>query len=450
MSDGPRVLSLAATDNAEVGGRLRQLDTLRVITCLSVIAMHAVSGPYAPDAVQLGAATSVLHYSREIFFFVSAMVLVRTYVPRLGPDGRLADEAAFRRRRLRLIGVPYLLWTAIYLLIWVWHVRGVEPMGGVIRDFPLKWVYLVATGNGCYHLYFLLVTCQFAVIFPWFLRFLGRAQGRHGWVLAGSLALQVATLTMYHLVYLPEEGWRALIGDSSLFAYQLWMVAGALAGLHLERMHNWVMSHQALILLAVPAGAGALLWNYWAQVPKLGVLEAATPLQPMMIIWSTIMLGVLYLVAVRLSRLRSPLADRVFSYGAQLSFGVYLAHPMILDLVLSSARRFGLFAPSKWLVVVSYVLVTVGAVALCALLHRTRFSLALMGRRRLDRSPSEQLWSPDNQPRLAATSASVLLVTAACVLQIGSDQAPAAADHARGWAITVQADGNVESDPAGR
>lgn len=405
MSDRRRVLALAAPDARAGGGRLRQLDTLRVLTCLSVIAMHAVSGPYAPDDPGLGAATSILHYSREIFFFVSALVLVRTYVPRLGPDGRLPDEAGFRRRRLKLIGVPYLIWTAIYLLGWVWHVRGTQPMAGIVRDFPLNWVYHVATGNGCYHLYFMLVTCQFAVIFPLFLRFLGRTQGRHGWVLAGSLVLQVITLCIYHLVYLPEEGWRAIVGDSSLFAYQLWMVAGALAGLHLERMHDWIMSHQLLVLAAVPVGCAALLWSYWAQVPSLGVLEAATPLQPSMIIWSTIMLGALYLAAVRLSRWRSRTAQRVFAYLAQLSFGIYLAHPLVLDLVLSTARRLGVFGPHKWLVVVSYVLVTAITVALCALLHRTPLSRALMGRGRRSARPEAAGPGESAEPAAAAVEA---------------------------------------------
>jgi peptidoglycan/LPS O-acetylase OafA/YrhL len=188
-------------------------------------------------------------------------------------------------------------------------------------------------------------------------------------------------------VYLPEEGWRAIIGDSSLFAYQLWMVAGALAGLHLERMHDWIMGHQVLVLAAVPVGCAALLWSYWAQVPSLGVLEAATPLQPSMIVWSTIMLGALYLAAVRLSRWRSRRARRVFAYLAQLSFGIYLAHPLVLDLVLSFARRLGVFGPHKWLVVVSYVLVTAITVTLCALLHRTPLSRALMGRARRSARP---------------------------------------------------------------
>src|SRR5581483_192833 len=245
-------------------------------------------------------------YSREIFFFVSALVLVRTYVPRLGPEGRLPDEGAFRRRRLRLIGVPYLVWTTIYFVVWIWHVRNTQPVRPILDDLPLRWVYLVVTGNGCYHMYFLLVTLQFAVVFPLFLRFLGRTQGRHGWVLAASAVAQVATLAIFHWVALPDEGWRMIVGDSSLFAYQLWLVAGALAGLHLERVHDWLTGHKALVLLSVPVALVALLWNYYAHVRSMGVLEASTPLHPMMLAWSAVTLAALYLLADRFASMESP------------------------------------------------------------------------------------------------------------------------------------------------
>lgn len=389
----------------DVGGggmtRLRQLDALRVITCFSVIAFHAVSGPYPVDDPHLGVATSLLHYGREVFFFVSAVVLVRSYMPRLGPDGRLPDEASLRRRRLRLIGVPYLLWTAIYLMIWVWHVRDAEPAAQLARDLPLRWVYLLATGNGSYHLYFLLVTIQVAAVFPVFLGILRRTQGNHHWLLAGSLAVQVGTLLIYHLVFLPSEGWRAVVGDSSLLAYQFWLFAGGVTALHLERIHDWVMSHQPLVLTSVPLGATALLANYWAQVPVLGVPRASTPLQPMMILWSTIMLAALYLSAVHLTRVRCPLLQRAVTHLAQLSFGIYLAHPMVLDLVLSLARRLDLFSPSPWLAAIAFLFTSLGTVLLCAAIHSTRYSLALIGRGQRRRRARQVL--PTSCPSPAST-----------------------------------------------
>jgi peptidoglycan/LPS O-acetylase OafA/YrhL len=450
MSDGFRVLSLAA---ATGGGRLRQLDALRVLTCLSVVAVHSIGGPYPPDGVGIGAATSILHYSREIFFFVSALVLVRTYVPRLGPDGRLPDEGAFRRRRLRLIGLPYLVWTTTYFAIWIWHVRGSQPLRPILDDLPLRWVYLVVTGNGCYHMYFLLVTLQFAVVFPWFLRVLGRTRGRHGRVLAASVVAQVATLSIFHWVALPDEGWRMLIGDSSLFAYQLWLVAGALAGLHLERMHDWLSGHKALVAMSVPVALVALLWNYYAQIPSMGVLEASTPLQPMMLVWSGVTLAALYLVANWFASMESAAARAVFGYGAQLSFGVYLVHPLVLDMVLSMFRRIGVFAASPWIAAVAFVLTASGSVVVCTVLHRTRFALPLLGRGRIGSGHMARIWAPELRPQLAATSALMLLAAAAVL--VAYRQAPPAPSQAGGWAITVgaetaQPEGNVVGKVAGR
>jgi peptidoglycan/LPS O-acetylase OafA/YrhL len=461
MSDGYRRLSIPAA--AGGGSRLRQLDALRVLTCLSVVAVHAIGGPYPPDDPGFGVASSLLHYSREIFFFVSALVLVRTYVPRLGPDGRLVDEAAFRRRRLRLIGVPYLIWTTVYLLVWVWHTRDGESASSatVLHDLPLRWWYLVVTGNGSYHMYFLLVTLQFAVVFPLFLRVLARTQGRHGLLLAGSVALQLATLATYHWVYLPDEGWRALLGDSSLLAYQLWLVAGAIAGLHLERMHAWLTRHAVLVLAAVPLAAAALVATYLGQLPARGALGASTPLQPVMVLWSAAMLGGLYLVAVRLAAVRAPLARAIVGYGAQLSFGVYLAHPLVLDLVLSTAHRFGVFAPTPTLVASLFVLTVAGSVALCAALHRTALSLSVMGRPRLPRArhaagqvePGSGRGGPSAGHRagLVATSSLLLLAAGGLALLSSSDRRPAETS----WAITdtpeaVHVDGNLGVDPAGR
>src|SRR5205807_2054088 len=134
--------------------------------------------------------------------------------------------------------------------------------------------------------------------------------------------------SIYHWVTLPDEGWRMVFGDSSLFAYQLWMVGGALAGLYLEQIHDWLTGHKALVILSVPVALVALLRNYYSHISSMGVLEASTPLQPMMIVWSVVTLALLYLVADGFASMESATARAVFGYGAQLSFGVYLVHPL--------------------------------------------------------------------------------------------------------------------------
>jgi peptidoglycan/LPS O-acetylase OafA/YrhL len=424
------------------GGRVRQIDALRVLSCFSVITVHAVGAPFPPDSIGLGETSFLLHYSREVFFFVSALVLVRTYYPRLGPNGRLPDESGFRLRRLRMIGVPYLWWTTLYLAVSIFHTRGSEPFSQTLDDLPLRWLYLVATGNGSYHMYFLLVTLQYAVAFPLVLRLLRRTQGRHGRVLAVSVLLQLATLACYQWVLLPDDGWRGVLGDASLPAYQFWLVGGAVAGLHLEQWHRWVVSHRPLVLAAVPAAAAVLLWVYWAQVPTRGGLGASSPLQPIMVLWSVAALGALYLLAVWIMERGAPGLKNAFSYLAQLSFGVYLAHPMVLDLVLAVLRRTGLMAASVWVSVIALVLTVVGTVAVCSALHRTPLSLPLMGRARLSPARVPQPRLPRTMPRLVSVPTAVLALSVLAVLLVSGDQTPPAETGTPSWEETVQA-----SDP---
>jgi peptidoglycan/LPS O-acetylase OafA/YrhL len=401
--------------------RIAQIDALRVLSCFSVVVVHAVGGPYPPDSVGIGVTNFLLHYSREIFFFVSALVLVRTYYPRVGADGRLPDETGFRLRRLRLVGVPYLWWTTIYYAVSIFHDREAEPFGQVLNDIPLRWVYLVVTGKGDYHMYFMLVTLEYAVLFPLVLRLLRRTEGWHLLVLGGSLLLQSATLYYYQWVYLPDDGWRGTVGDASLLAYQFWLVLGAIVGLHVQRCHRWMVAHWRWVLGFLPVAAGILLWIYYAQLPDRGALGASSPLQPVMILWSLAVLGVLYLASVWIMEHGSARVRSTFSYLAQLSFGIYLAHPMVLDVVLAVLRHLGLMAPTVWVSLVSLVLTTSVTVAVCAALHRTRLSMSLMGRRRLDPASPFPL-SRSARPRLLTVPAMVLTASALAVLFIGSDQ----------------------------
>jgi peptidoglycan/LPS O-acetylase OafA/YrhL len=172
-----------------------------------------------------------------------------------------------------------------------------------------------------------------------------------------------------------------------------------------------------------------------------------------MIVWSAVTLAALYLLANRFASMNSTTARAVFGYGAQLSFGVYLVHPLVLDMVLSMFRRIGVFAASPWIAAVAFLLTAAGAVAMCTVLHRTRFALPLLGRSRIESGHMARIWAPDLRPQLAATSALMLLAAAAVL--VAYRQAPTVPTQPGGLAITVgaetvQPDGTVVRDVAGR
>ena len=241
------------------GGRahlahLAHVDAMRVLTCVSVLVVHVVANTNPFDSVSANAVAMVLHYSREVFFVVSALVLVYAYRPRLRPDGSMADAGRIRRRRLESVALPYLVWGSCYAVVGlVAFMPPVQSLGEV----PLILVKAVVNGTAWYHLYFLVVSIQFGLVLPWFLRMLHATRGRHGRLLAVSAVVQVATWTVYHHGLLPGGWMRPLTGEASLLAYQFWLVAGGVVAFNIDRFHRWVVTHPRTVLASVLVGAVA-------------------------------------------------------------------------------------------------------------------------------------------------------------------------------------------------
>ncbi|HTK67563.1 MAG TPA: acyltransferase [Pseudonocardia sp.] len=375
---------------------LGQLDVLRLLGCLSVITIHCLGAPFDSQTVTVGWITLLLHYSREVFLFTSALVLARAYYPQLTGAGRLADESGFRWRRLRQIGVPYLCWTTAYLLLALVHEPGAS-FSATVRDLPLRWATLVATGTGWYHLYFLLVSLQFGLVFPLVLRLLRRTEGRHGRVLVVSFVLQAVTLYGYQRWGLPGTGWRALFGDASLPAYQFWLLCGAVVGAHLTAWHRAVLRYRPLVLAGLPLAAGILTVVYLRELTTIGVGGASAPMQPVILLWACAALAASYVAAVGLAGLRVSWLQLLFRRVGHLSFGIYLAHPFVLDLVMVVLRRLGLVRPDAGTVLLALALTCVLTVSFCLLVLRTPVAGPLIGRSR-PRVPAGTKASTANPP----------------------------------------------------
>jgi peptidoglycan/LPS O-acetylase OafA/YrhL len=398
VSDPPRPEPAPkASARPEVGGRLRQIDIFRLLICFCVVARHAGVAQYAvqvdanyTDRPVVGALMFAGHFTRNAFFFVSALVLVYAYAPRLDGDGRLADSGSARRRRLKLIGLPYLVWTMLYLV-------STQIFGGIapaVTEGPEKsWARFIVTlpdvvlhslitGDASYHLYFLVVTLQFTVLFPLFLRLLQRTRRYHGWLLAGSFVLQLITLRCYATFGMPTGTWKAILGDSSLVAYQFFLILGGVVGLNVGRVHDWITEHRLLVLLPLPLATVALLMTYKARLDWADPAEAADAMHPMVLVFAAALLGPLYLAADWLARRRASGVRTVLDRGGQLSFGIYLAHPLVLSLVFLVWLLLGWSGPAAWHGVLAIVLTLAGTIALCLVAHRSRLSLPLIGRPR--------------------------------------------------------------------
>ncbi|WP_157071199.1 acyltransferase family protein, partial [Alicyclobacillus acidiphilus] len=89
---------------------------MRACIILGVICVHVISAynVRTPNLSGLDFASSLLvmsfHFTREAFMFITGLVLFYTYYD------REFNVFSFWRKRLFLIAIPYVAWTAIYIL----------------------------------------------------------------------------------------------------------------------------------------------------------------------------------------------------------------------------------------------------------------------------------------------------------------------------------------------
>jgi peptidoglycan/LPS O-acetylase OafA/YrhL len=347
--EGGAELSADRGGRPGAGGRhLAALDVVRVLTVGLVIAVHTVSLQPGGVGWSNGAVLSIMHVSREVFFLLTAFVLTYAYRGQRWP--------AFWRRRFLLVGVPYLVWSAIYVLA-----------AGRPERFPVA----VLTGTASYHLYFLLVSMQLYLVFPVLRRLLRATAGHHRALFVAAVVYQ---LTAYAI--LPDLIARP---EALLISYLGFVVVGGIAAVHAASFLAWTERHRRAVLLAalvvIVCGLGwfALRTVVSHDDPAVAdvVFQPAIVIESLAIAWAFLALGLTW---------RGP----AWRAGADVSFGVYLAHPLLLQgLLVAGLGDLVAGLPPPLITLLALAVVVPAAYLICAVvvaaLRRTRLSLALTG-----------------------------------------------------------------------
>ncbi|HXM56800.1 MAG TPA: acyltransferase [Candidatus Dormibacteraeota bacterium] len=356
---------------------LGQIDLIRIVPMIGVVAVHALIFTQPTASPGSNAVLMILHANREVFFFVTAFVLFLAAARRSGNEPLLR----FWRRRYPFVVAPYLAWTAIYWLQtqnWApWPPGPALTLLGV--DLALGW----------FHLYFLLVTMQLYAVFPLLAWLVRRTRGRHWWLLGASLAVQVAFTALFQYGSSFTPGWLQTwfaYAQVQLTSYQLYFVMGALAADHLDECLAWIRRHgRAALLAVVGATAVAEAWYGLNQAVGETADQAAGVFQPAAILVAVAALVGLALAAdwLALAFPNDGLVWRTVRRAARTSFGVYLGHMLPLQLLLLTplATLIGLHALPLPLLGVAVLAIVLGATfAMVVALQRTRLSVVLTGR----------------------------------------------------------------------
>ena len=150
MTHAPSPTSVPSAANPS--DRLSAVDVFRGLTILEVVGhhasglalRHATPGSLTHEALTV--LNRTLHFAVPAFVFLSCVVLTNSLLRRFEPR-------QYYWRRLTRGGWPYLLWSVLYILWYVWTGQREEAS---LEDSQRWWTWL-AYGKVRYHLYFLLV-----------------------------------------------------------------------------------------------------------------------------------------------------------------------------------------------------------------------------------------------------------------------------------------------------
>jgi peptidoglycan/LPS O-acetylase OafA/YrhL len=357
------------------GRRLDQVDATRPVKQAGVISTHVLLffGP-ASAALTTGAMLTLLHVSRDAFFFISACMLAYAYA-----DLNRAGLRRFYWRRFVAVGIPYLCWTVIYYL-YTYRASHYASTSKALWALP----HLLYVGY--YHLYFLLVIMQFYLVFPLLLILLRRTRGHHGLVAVVTVVVQFAYFGVMHWNLLPS-GLSGVWAQRELPTYLIYLVGGAIIAFHLTEAHDWVVRNAWLVIgLTALAALGAELVYYLAANGVTSVLGSGDdPFQPSVLPFNAGAIACLYLVGVALVRPgRSRRMRAVVRSGSDNSYGVYLTQMLFINgLVWLGWSNLEHTVPWPLLCALTVVIVYLSGFVLTSLLARTPLSVALTGRKQV-------------------------------------------------------------------
>ncbi|MDP4099490.1 acyltransferase [Paenibacillus sp. P96] len=325
--------------------RLPQLDIFRAIAILGVLHVHATSyaaGVQALDSPYyfiLNFANIFFKYGTPSFIFLSSFVLFYNYYDR--PLNREL-VSRFYGKRLGYILLPYVVISIGYFVV-SQQVNGL--LGQPLMEQLTSFVGKLLTGSVYTHLYFVFISVQFYILFPFILKLLQSSRFVVRWAIPIGLALQ------WIFIFLNKYEWQIPNKGSYAISYLAYYMMGAFVALHFDKFRGWLKSSWRK-MSADQKRWTFLLWGYWLIVSLFHVTlwyygrhdDIWVNSLWYELLWNVhTMLSSLVLLQAAF-RLYDQASQRVVTFLIRLgeaSFAIYLVHPLILAIY----RRFRYYIP---------------------------------------------------------------------------------------------------------
>lgn len=363
-----------------------ELDMFRTVTMLTVVLVHVLAATAIINATTSGvqiqnAFIDAFHDNRFIFMFISAFSLVYVY------HGKPFSAIGFWKKRSLGILLPYIIWSLIYILVAdFWTIS--------LRSFVKLSLIDILNGEASFQLYFILITIQFYILFPFFLAFMNRVKN-HPWLVVGiSFLIQIVWL--YWDYQTIQMGRISLVGfwhyyehyrERIIFSYQFYFVLGGVSAMYFTQIRAFVLGHAKLIIGALLISLIALVGHFFLQVLVYheAIAHANAVTQPLMCIYSVAVIFFIFWLssrwALNADKANPPRSYKYWHAMSDASFGVYLTHAFSLTLMTSWLIP---LLPTAWPVVlrvlICFAFTGSISVTFCLILLRIPVLSRLVGR----------------------------------------------------------------------
>ncbi|MZP28386.1 acyltransferase family protein [Heliobacterium undosum] len=361
---------------------IEEIQALRGVAFLGVALQH-VLGVFIHrpdlakgDAVAYAALFILAKLAVPAFVFITGMVVFYNYYDQL-------DYPRFLRRRIGEILLPYLAWTVFYSFY-----AGPPPESAVAwaRDLARN----LLTGEGSYHLWFVVMIFQFYLFYPlfrWGFRSIGEGAARSGFgffALMGLLGMGYLALTWLSYSVIPNVGeplalskaWQFFSDyrDRTFLFWFFYFILGGAAGLAVSRWRQWTTKvlwwNGALFAVLFIWVTRQLVAGITAGPAGVVVdVNIATSLRPSVFLYSVSVIVLAYGLAVRLRLSENPL-NRFLHLLGRHSYGLYLAHALTLDLSARVIRPYLHNMTPTLAMTLTFIGCVAGALALTVLIGR--------------------------------------------------------------------------------
>ncbi|WP_028547074.1 acyltransferase [Paenibacillus taiwanensis] len=311
---------------------ITSLSIYRALAMLAVLLIHSTSEAVAKaqqsDLYYVYTFLNIFSkFAVPAFIALTSFVLFYNYA---SDHINWARVGTFYRKRIKLILVPYLISSICYFAV----VHMMAYRGRGLWDTLESLVLKLATGSAYTHLYYVFLLIQFYLLFPLLLlAFRSKLVVKYAILIGLILQWGFVIWNKYELL-LPQKG-------SVMFSYMSYWMLGAYLGLKADTLKGWFNSLGHKESPVSYSWWNRLLWSVWFLMAVLQIqIWYWTNLGEWRMntlwyeaIWNVhAILSCLVLIQAASyieRKWKSSLVTMIHRFG-EVTFGVYLLHPIIL------------------------------------------------------------------------------------------------------------------------